>query len=265
MKKILTGVVVAVLALASCKAPQQVAYYQDTLNKDTLLNVVPIRPITVLEGDKVMIVVHTSNPQLSALLNMPVTGTRIGMTSAQNQYTQASVPYTVAQDGTIDFPEIGVIKIKGLTREQVARTIKQKLVDGNICRDAVVIVEMDNMYINVLGEVNRPGRYQITKDVITIEDAIGMAGDLNIQGKRENIEVVRFTPEGKRTYCIDMTNMQQMLQSPAYYLQQNDVVYVEPNGYRKRQTTVNGNNALSTSFWISVASLLTSVAVLFRR
>lgn len=265
MKRNFIYIILLMLVFASCRGPKQVAYYQDVLNRDTLLQTVPIRPITIQEGDKMMVVVHSSNPQLAAMLNLPVTGTRVGMSNQSAAYTQASMSYTVASDGTIDFPELGIVQVKGMTREEVARSIKKQLVEGNICKDAVVIVELDNMYINVLGEVNRPGRYPITKDVMTLEDAIGLAGDLNIQGKRGNVTVARQTPQGKQTYTIDMTNMRQMLESPAYYLQQNDVVYVEPNNNRKRQTTVNGNNALSTSFWISVASLLTSVSLLFIR
>lgn len=261
MKKTHFFVILMMLVLASCAGPRQVAYFQDVLRGDTFIEAGISRPITVQSGDKLMIVVHSSNPQLAAMFNLPVTGTRIGMPNQNTQNsTYSTMSYTVAPDGTIDFPEIGIVNVKGMTRDEVARTIKQKLVEGDHCKDAVVTVEMDNMYVSVLGEVNRPGRYAITKDVMTLDEALGLAGDLNIQGKRQNIVVARTTPQGKQVYTIDMTNMKQMLESPAYYLQQGDMVYVEPNDYRKRQTTVNGNNALSTGFWISVGSLLTSIA-----
>ena len=89
-----------------------------------------------------------------------------------------------------------------------------------------------------------------------------MAGDLSIQGRRDNVLVLRETSDGHAIYRVDLENGKALLQSPVFYLQQNDVVYVEPNAFRSRQTTVNGNNLLSTSFWISVASLLTSIAIL---
>ena len=261
MKKGIFYTMLTMLILASCAGPKQVAYFQDVLEKDTLITATLARPITVQSGDKLMIVVNSSNPQLAAMFNLPVTGTRIGMANQMGvNTTQATMSYTVATDGTIDFPELGLVSVKGMTREQVARTIKQKLVDGNYCNDAVVTVEMDNMFVSILGEVNRPGRYAITKDIMTLDEALGMAGDLSIQGKRQNIVVLRNTPQGMQTYSVDLTNVAKLVESPAYYLQQGDVIYVEPNNFRKRQTTVNGNNALSTGFWISAASLLTSIA-----
>lgn len=265
MRKNLFFLLFLTLTLVACKAPMQVAYFQDVKDCDTLLTSIQARPITVQAGDKLLIVVNSSNPQLASLFNLPIVGTRIGMNNGSYNTSQATMPYTVASDGTIDFPELGLISVGGMTRDQIARTIKTKLVEGDLCKDAVVSVDLDNMYINVLGEVNKPGRYNITKDVMTLMDALGLAGDLNIQGQRRNVTVVRQTPQGNQIYNVDLTNMKKVVESPAYYLQQNDVVYVEPNDFRKRQTTVNANNALSTSFWISVASLLTSIAVLIIR
>ena len=113
-----------------------------------------------------------------------------------------------------------------------------------------------------MGEVLAPGRYDMNRDNITILEALSLAGDLTIQGKRDNVMVIREEDGQLKTYRVDLTNGQQLMSSPAFYLKQDDIVYVEPNGVRKRQTTVNGNTALSASFWVSVASLLTSVAVL---
>ena len=129
-------------------------------------------------------------------------------------------------------------------------------------KDPVVTIEYANLGFNVLGEVNRPGRYIFDRDHLTILDAISMAGDLPIQGRRYNVFVMRKTGDMRTTYRVNLQSCKELLQSPAFYLQQNDVVYVEPNNYRARQTTVNGNNILSAPFWISVASLLTSIAVL---
>jgi polysaccharide export outer membrane protein len=129
-------------------------------------------------------------------------------------------------------------------------------------KDPVVTIEYANLGFNVLGEVNRPGRYIFDRDHLTILDAISMAGDLTIQGRRYNVFVMRKTGDMRTTYRVNLQSGKELLQSPAFYLQQNDVVYVEPNNYRARQTTVNGNNILSAPFWISVASLLTSIAVL---
>ena len=123
-------------------------------------------------------------------------------------------------------------------------------------------MEFANLYISVLGEVNKPGRYDIEQDQVTLLDAIGMAGDLTIFGKRTNVIVLRDENGKKVSYNVNLTSAYDLYASPAYYLQQKDVVYVEPNETKARQSTVNGNNVRSTSFWISLASLLTSVAVL---
>ena len=128
--------------------------------------------------------------------------------------------------------------------------------------DPVVTVEFMNLGVSVLGEVSKPGRYKIDRDKFTIFDAIGLAGDLTINGERQNITVVRHNGENDDFYQIDLTRGYQIYSSPAYYIKQGDVIYVAPNDKRRRESTVNGNNVRSSSFWISLASLLTSVAVL---
>jgi polysaccharide export outer membrane protein len=115
---------------------------------------------------------------------------------------------------------------------------------------------------SVLGEVGRPGRYSFDRDRLTLLDALSMAGDLSIQGKRENVTVIREQGVQRMTYRINMLYADSIYSSPAFYLQQNDIVYVEPNSYRARQTTVNGNNVRSTAFWFSLASLLMTLSVL---
>ena len=170
--------------------------------------------------------------------------------------------YTVDSNGDIDFPVIGEIHIAGMTREEVASYIKNRLVKDKLVNDPVVVVEFVNVGVILAGEVNKPGRYEVNRDHITILEALGMAGDLTIQGKRENVLVVREENGKPKAYYVDLTKAQDLMNSPVYYLQQNDYVYVEPNNMRKRQSTVNGNNVLSASFWVSIASLMTSIAVL---
>lgn len=129
-------------------------------------------------------------------------------------------------------------------------------------KDPVVTVEFMNLAVSVLGEVNNPGRYNIDKDNITILDALSQAGDLTVYGKREKVLILRNEDGKQRVYGVNLCSGDHIYSSPAYYLQQNDVVYVEPNDTKARQSTVNGNNVRSTSFWISLASLLTSIAIL---
>ena len=157
---------------------------------------------------------------------------------------------------------LGKVTVAGKNREQIAALIKSELIKRNLVNDPVVTVEFGNLYVSVLGEVARPGRFPITRDKVTILDAISQAGDLTIYGKRENVCLMREENGHQNIYRVDLTNGGALLASPAYYLQQKDVIYVEPNDTRARQSTVNGNNVRSTSFWISLASLATSVAVL---
>ncbi len=251
---------IVAIFISSCGTPQNISYFQDTLNGETYA-IAKDLDIRLQKGDKLTIVVHSRDPQLSQMFNLPVATQRVGYTTLTNSNQQMSA-YTVDESGNIDVPNVGTLMVAGLNRSQVAQVVKSKLVDMDLVKDPVVTVEFDNMFINVLGEVARPGRYASTKDRLTIMDALGMAGDMTIQGERQFVKVIRKEGETRKTYSLDFTRMKDLANSPAYYLQQDDVVYVDPNDYRKRQTTVNGNNARSTAFYISLASLLTSVAVL---
>ena len=182
-----------------------------------------------------------------------------GVTVSTNQGVSA---YTVDANGEIDFPVLGKIYVAGMKREEIAECIKNELMEENLVKDPVVTVEFANLCISVLGEVNSPGRFSIDRDKVTILDALSMAGDLTIYGNRSKVMVLRQEGDVQRVYGINLTSGEHIYTSPAYYLQQNDVVYVEPNAVKARQSTVNGNNIRSTSFWISLASLLTSVAIL---
>ena len=258
-----TFIVFAFLAMlfSSCAAPN-VSYFNDMQNGQTM-DVQQMMDIRLRPDDKISIVVNSKDPLLADLFNLPIISHRVGYTQASslNSSQQMSV-YTVDRNGEIDFPVLGKIKVTGFRRDEVAEIIKAELVRRNLVKDPVLTVEYANLGFNVMGEVNRPGRYNFDRDHLTILDAISMAGDLTIQGRRYNVFVMRENGSQRTTYRLNLQSGKELLQSPVFYLQQNDVVYVEPNNYRARQTTVNGNNILSAPFWISVASLLTSIAVL---
>lgn len=248
--------------LFSCGTPKQIAYFQD-LHSGTNKTITNSKIVKVKPEDKISIVVKSKDPQLAELFNLPIVSYRVGQgkTSALGNSQQVS-SYSVNSNGFIDFPVLGEIYVEGQTREEIASNIKKKLVDQNLVKDPVITVEFDNLSYSVLGEVNRPGKYMIDRDRITILDAISAAGDLTIYGKRENISVLRHEYNKETVYTINLCSGADLFESPAYYLQQNDIVYVEPNNARARQSTVNGNNVRSTSFWISLASLLTTIGVL---
>lgn len=264
--------IVSFMAIAmlfgACSAPQNLEYFQD-LNNGTNMKPSEYKPITLQPGDQITVVVGARDPQVAAMFNLPYYTHRIGngqsLTTSTNTSSQNISGYTVDTKGEIDFPILGKVKVAGLKREEVAALLTEKMVASGQIKDPTVTVEFFNLGFSVMGEVARPGRYKIDRDQFTILDAISLAGDLTINGRRENIALIRHTANGDESYRIDLTNSQALYQSPAYYVQQGDVVYVAPNDKRKRESTVNGNNVLSAPFWISVASLLTSIAVLIKK
>ena len=252
------------LLLCSCQTPH-VSYFSDLQHGQTEI-VSQVLDIRLHPEDKLSIVVKSMDPQLSELFNLSIATHRVGYTSASSgSNNQLMSVYTIDSKGEIDFPVLGQLKVGGLVREEVARMIKERLVSENLVKDPVVIVEYANLGFDVLGEVNRPGRYTFDRDHLTILDALSMAGDLTIQGERQNVMVIR-DEGGKRTsYLVNLKSGHELMSSPVFYLQQNDVVYVAPNDYRARQTTVNGNTMRSGSFWISLSSLTISLALLIMK
>lgn len=249
----------------SCSTPAHITYFQDLRPGESEQQVVAATEIKVRPADKLSIIVNSRDPLLSDLFNLPIMSRQVGQaargTSTYNT-NQGISGYTVDEEGMIDFPVLGKIKVAGMNREEIAAFIKGELLAKNLIKDPVVTVEYMNLCISVLGEVASPGRYSIDRDKVTLLDAISMAGDLTIYGKREKVLVLREEEGVQRVYGVNLCSAEHLYTSPVYYLRQNDVVYVEPNNVRVRQATVNGNNVRSTSFWISLASLLTSVAVL---
>lgn len=259
---------VAVMAMSfcSCNSSKDVLYFQDLKAGDSVaMAAIPV-PVTVKPDDKISIVVNSRDPQLMALFNLPRVNKQmstVGQASSTNVSNgQDVMGYTVDSRGEIEFPVLGKIKVEGKTREEIGTYIKNELIAKNLVKDPIVTVEFMNLCVSVLGEVNSPGRYGIDRDKTTIIDALSMAGDLTINGNRNNVTVLRQDGDVQRVYAIDLTSGRDIYSSPAYYLQQNDVIYVEPNEMRARQSTVNGNTIRSASFWISITSLVMSIVVL---
>lgn len=261
------GLLWTVWGLVACSTPARITYFQDLRPGESEQQVVAATEIKVRPGDKLSIIVNSRDPQLTQLFNLPYVTQQIGRgststSSSSNATSQGVSGYTVDEEGMIDFPVLGKIEIAGKNREEIAAFIKEELLAKNLVKDPVVTVEYMNLCISVLGEVASPGRYSIDRDKVTLLDAISMAGDLTIYGKREKVLVLREENGVQRVYGVNLCSAEHLYTSPVYYLRQNDVVYVEPNNVRARQATVNGNNVRSTSFWISLASLLTTIAVL---
>jgi polysaccharide export outer membrane protein len=176
--------------------------------------------------------------------------------------TAQILAYTVDEQGDINFPVIGKVAVEGKTRQEVADYLRRRLIERDLVKDPIVTVEYVNLAISVLGEVNRPGRIEMMKDNFTILDAIAFAGDLTIDGQRENIMVFREVDGEDQTYVINLCDRQSVLSSPAFYLQQNDVVYITPNPKRKREAKTTGNIFNQPAIWVSLAGLLTTISAL---
>ena len=252
--------------LFSCSTPTNISYLQDA-QEGTVLTPPTVSGIRLKPMDQISIVVSCRDPQVAAMFNLPMYTRRIGEMSSLTSTGISSGStgmsgYTVKSDGTIDFPIIGELKVEGLTREQTERLIKESLIDSKQIKDPVVTVEFMNLGFSVLGEVASPGRYAIDRDKFTILDALGRAGDLTINGERETVTLLRSGARQDDVYQINLLDAQSLYSSPAFYVQQGDIIYVTPNERRIRESTINGNTIRSTSFWISLSSLATSVAVL---
>lgn len=258
---IISAIAALILMMTSCNTMKQVIYFQD---RDSINNFQMSAPQSVKlhPGDKIMIVVKCEDPESSDLFNLSYTTRTIGNGGSYKGVgnSQGILGYTIDEEGNIDFPTMGKIQVAGLSRSEIQTLIKNKLSEMGQARNPIVTVDFMDLSIQVLGEVRIPGRYSLSRDVVTLLDAIGMAGDLTIDGRRDKIVVMRQNADGSSTaYTVDLTNGRELLTSPAYYLQQNDIVYVEPNAKKARSSTVNGNNVLSASFWLSLASTAVTI------
>lgn len=250
-------VILAFLFAVSCGSVKDIAYFQNKV-VDSPEKIDKHAGIVVQPKDMLSIVVSSRNPELSAMFNLPVVSYQAGSEVTQlNTYNQRLMAYCVDNDGMIDFPVLGKIKLVGMTRWEAAETIKKILVDGGYLSDPVVTVEFMNFKVSVIGEVTSPGTFTVEGDKVTVLQAIALARDLTIFGKRDNVSVIR-EENGQRTiYQINLTDVS-MFKSPAYYLQQNDVIYVEPNDEKARQSKVDDKGLRLTSIAVSSASVLLS-------
>jgi len=244
-----------VVLCTSCASSKKVVYLQD---------VVPLKQqvieqkyeVYIHNDDLLAIMVNSKNPELALPFNMPMVTYQLGSQSAP---LQRVLGYLVDTNGDIDFPILGKLHVAGLTRLQLTDLIKQRLIEEDLIKDPIVTVQFLNYKVAVMGEVNRPGSFNISGDRITLLEALSMAGDLTIYGRRDRVAVIR-EKDGKRTILFHDLRSADIFNSPCYYLQQNDIVYVEPNKSKAGQSEINQNK--SVGVWLSAASILVSIASL---
>ena len=250
------------LFFTACSTPKNITYLQD-LSSGQIERLASYKGITLRPTDQVSIVVNTKTTELTNILNLPLSTQIIGAPQvtamAQSQGTSG---YTLDSEGNIDFPLVGKIHLAGLTREDAAARVKQTLAEKNVATDAVVTVEFLNMKYSVMGEVGHAGEYDIVRDKVTIMEALSQAGDLTLYGRRDSVYVYRHEDGLQKTYALSLLDSKSLYNSPAYFIQQGDVIYVQPNNYRKRQSSANASEVTTASFWLSAMSVLTTIAVL---
>lgn len=250
------GYVVIALIATSCGPAKDVVYMQD-LPTNAILTLQEGWELKLQPGDKVDIIVHSRDEELAKMFNLsrPVS---TGNTTSRPTY------YTVDKNGKIDMPILGPITVEGLTRMEVAQQVKYRLLSGNLLRGPSVIVDFPDMAYYIIGE-SGVGRHVFPTDKVNLLEALSMSGDLSISGKRTNILVLR-TENGKQVpYRVDLTSTDDVYSSPAYYIQQNDMIYVEPTQVKANQSTANGNSYLTPSFWMSMFSFATTLVILFTK
>lgn len=243
-----------IFSLNSCKTRENLIYLQDT-TPDELIQTQAREALKLIPGDKIgVIVTSAATPEIAARYNLSPG------TSSSNTQNSDNLRYTIDENGNIDLLGLGRIHVAGLTRSEAADKIQSTFHNG-ILNDAVVTVAAYDRYVTILGDVAKPGRQEITRDNINIFEALGQAGDLNITGRRDAIKVIRQENNTSKTYYIDLRS-KDVFNSPVYNLQQNDIIYVEPNQVKMGQSTNNGNSVRSISTWLSVSSVLISLSIL---
>ena len=245
------------LLLCSCNTPKNFNYLQDLTN-GMEIGVAQDGTIRLRPKDQISVLVKSKDPAMSALFNKGLSNNMKAGQTDGNVYTTG---YILAPDGSIDFPVLGKIPLSGLTRYEAEQSIQAKLRAEQL-KDANVTVEFMNLTYTISGQVNNPGVFHITKDELTLLEAIGQAGDLNVYGKRDSVIVVRHHGDTRKSYVVSLNSARDLLSSEAFFIQQNDVIYVKANDTRARQSTATGNETRSISLWISLVSVLTTLGVL---
>lgn len=249
--KTLTIVALAV-ALAGCNASKRIVY---NFNKDEAIkSIVGDGQIRIKPHDRLQILVSSQNSELAAPFNSSssfnaLSQNPLGVSSANG--IQSVQVLTVDENGMLEMPIIGKVSCAGKTRQELAADIAKRIIDGGYVNDAKVNIQFADMKIYVLGEVTRPGQFDITRDKITVLEALAMAGDMTIYGNRANVAVIRSNGKEYEVHELNFLEGGQM-SSPAFYLQQGDVVYVQPNKYKAATSEINQNR----TFWLSIVSTL---------
>lgn len=266
--KLLTSVLLffILLTCASCVSQKKMIYLQgaDYL-QDNPQQIKENFELKIQSDDQLAISISSKDRELiEPFNNNTLIGSGSGMNSQYN--SQAGVSYfQVDKDGNIEFPIFGTLKASGLTRMELAKVLGNRLISQNYIKDPLVSIKIMSFKVTVLGEVKAPGVQNVTGERLTLLEALGMAGDLLPSARRENIMVIREEDGKRKSYMVDLTSSYDVLNSPCYYLQQNDVVYVEPNSAIRVKGSGTMSTVTSTVGMISMLASLVSIIIALSR
>jgi len=260
-----------VFLLGACSTPRNLTYFEDSkeMTDKQLLQMTSDYEPHFKCGDKLVIIVSAIDPVAVAPFNMPVTMvTDVLQTQTSSvvdrkalSQNQSYLPYTVDSEGYINFPVLGKLSVKGQTPQELTLYLEKRISES--VENPIVNIKLDNFKVSVIGEVTRPGSFNVYNDRVSILDALGLAGDLTIYGRRDNVRLIRDINGKKEIVTLNLTRTN-LLESPYFYLQQNDVVYVEPNDKKKKTSGYSQAEQYNLSFvstFVSAISVITSMVI----
>lgn len=246
-----------ILMLASCASSKKVAYFQNAVD-GVVERSEGLYDAKIMPKDILTITVSTTNPEAATPFNLTISNT---LNATGQMYSGSGVlqTYLVDNNGEIEYPVVGNIKVAGLTKNECQELVKSKI-KAFLAEDEdpIVTVRMSSYRVTIIGEVRSPGVIPVGTEKMSILEALASAGDLTIYGKRDNVMLIREEANGQKTVHRLNLNDANIISSPYYYLQQNDIVYVEPNGVQAKNSAIGS----STTIWFSFVGIVTSVASL---
>jgi polysaccharide export outer membrane protein len=262
--------ILAVLVVfASCKAPQKVIYMQQAGTRvagDSAVNIAIPDPI-IKTGDVLLITVNTNTPEAAMPFNLPLIPTG-GTASSYNMgggsnisYGLSMQNYLVDSEGYIIYPVVGKMKVAGMTKSALVQKIRSEIYPKYIKEEPIILVRYGNFRISVLGEVARPGTFSIDNEKISLLEALALAGDMTIYGNRSEVLLIRENGSNRQTVRIDLRD-KFLVNSTYFFLQQGDVIYVEPNKTKARSSFIGAAESISISVVSTLISLTTLIVSL---
>lgn len=259
MKKFFLPIVVLtmVVLLGSCSSGKDVPYFQN-IDEISLAGSKGLYDAKIMPKDMLTITVSTTDPAAAAPFNLSV-GNTVGASGQLSNGAGNLQGYLVDNDGNINFPVIGHMHVQGMTKSQCQDMIREKLLPYMAATEnPIVTVRMSSYRVTVTGEVNRPGVIPVSTEKMSIVEALAQAGDLTVYGKRDNIMLIREDETGQKKMVRLNMNDANLINSPYYYLQQNDIIYVQPNSVKSK----NAGIGPSTTLWFSFIGIVTSISSL---